>query len=198
MQENELIQRLQEGKEDAFEFIFRKYFVKLCLFAEHMLKDSSAAEEIVEDFFCYLWENCKDINKITNLNGYMFRSIHNRCLKYIRHLNVKKKYGEYHQYIYSDKEILEPDYTSYPPFNLSSKELEDKIYAAIEELPDKCKTIFCLNRFENRTYNEIAKDLNISVNTVKTQMARALNKLRESMKDFLPFIAFLFFTIKNL
>lgn len=185
MNENELVSNLRKGSEEAFEFVFKKYFSGLCLFAEHYVKDKQIAEEIVEDFFCYLWEKCNYIAIESSLKGYLYTSIHNRCLKYLRHQKVQNNYIESLQYLFTDKEILEPVSDSYPEDNLISKELEEKILHEIDALPDQCKKIFSMNRFENLTYIEISEKLGLSVNTVKTQMARALEKLRNGLKEYL-------------
>lgn len=189
MDENELIQRLRLGEEAAYEFIFRNHFTGLCLFAEHFLKDKDAAEEIVEDFFCHLWDNYVNISITSSLRGYLYRSIHNRCLKYIKHQKVEQQYIADHQYYFTDKEILESASDDYPMVNLITKELENKIAVIIESLPSQCKRVFCMSRFENLTYQEIADKLNVSLNTVKTQMARALQKLRKELKDYLILLA---------
>jgi RNA polymerase sigma-70 factor (ECF subfamily) len=188
MNENELIKQLQNGEEAAFEFIFKKHFTGLCLFAEHFLKDSEAAEEVVEDFFCHLWETGKFNTINTSLRGFLYKSIYNQCLKYIRHKKVEQKYIE-DQYYLNDKEILEGASTDYPSVNLAIRELEDKITSVINSLPEQCRKIFCLNRYENKTYVEIADSLHISVNTVKTQMARALQKLRKELAEYLGILA---------
>jgi len=192
MNENELIQQLKQGEEVAFEFVFKKHFTGLCLFAEHFLKDPHAAEEIVEEYFCHLWENCKNTHITTSLRGYLYQSIYHRCLKYIRHQKVEQKYITSQQYVFTDREILESASGDYPSVNLITRELEEKIGVVIEALPAQCKKIFCMNRFENLTYNEIADKLDISINTVKTQMTRALHKLREELKDYLVILVAIF------
>ncbi|NJK93945.1 MAG: RNA polymerase sigma-70 factor [Bacteroidales bacterium] len=188
MNEDELIKQLQQGDEAAFEFIFRQHFTGLCLFAEHFLKDTAAAEEIVEDFFCHLWETGKYISINTSLRGFLYKSIYNQCLKYVRHKKVEDKYRE-EQYYFNDREILEGASADYPSVNLVVKELEAKISEVIDSLPEQCRKIFCMNRYENKTYQEIADKLGISINTVKTQMARALQKLRNELAEYLALIA---------
>jgi len=185
MEEADLIRGIKDGDEGAFEALFAKYFVKLSLYAGHFVRQQNTAREIVEDFFCDIWINSKHIYIESNLNGYLYRSIHNRCLKYLRHQKVRQKYIDSKQYIYTDKELLEPVSDDVPEAVLIVKELEDKVAEAIESLPAECKKIFSMNRFENLSYIEIAGELGISVNTVKTQMTRALRKLREKLKEYL-------------
>jgi RNA polymerase sigma-70 factor, ECF subfamily len=182
MEESELIQRLRKGEDDAFEFVFRQSFSRLCLLAEHYVRNHQTAEEIVEDFFCHLWDNCHNLSIETSLQGYLHRSIHNRCLNYIRNQKVKQQYLDENQYYFTDEEILEPASSEQHVSNMINRELGDCISTAINSLPEQCRSIFCMNRFENLTYKEIADHMGISINTVKTQMARALQKLRESLK----------------
>lgn len=185
MNEKELISKLREGVEEAYEILFAKHFVKLCLYAGHFLGNDQEAREIVEDFFCDLWINCETINIQSDLKAYLYRSIHNRCLKYLRHQKVRQKYIESRQYVFTDRGILEPVSEDVPEALFIIRELQDKVAVAIEALPPECRKIFMLKRFDDLSYNEIAERLGISVNTVKTQMTRALQKLRESLKDYL-------------
>ena len=188
----EIIQLLKLGDEKAFERVFKNHFTGLCLFAEHFLKDSHHAEEIVEDLFCNLWENCKTIDIAVSLKAYLYKSVYYQCLKFIRHQKVEKKYKDNQGYFLADNQLNDINSQAYPVANLIVKELEDKIEAEINLLPPQCKEIFCLSRFDNLSYAEIAEKLNLSVNTVKTQMSRALQKLRDELKDYLAVLALVF------
>lgn len=185
MDEKELINRLHAGDEDAFEDVFSKHFGKLCLYAEHYVWEKHVAREIVENFFCDFWENCTKITIESNLSGYMFASIHNRCLKYLRHEKVKQRYIESRQYQFTDSKLLEPLSDEFPEAQLILNELERDIAKAIESLPGQCRKVFMLKRFNNMTYREIADKLGITVNTVKTQMTRAMQKLRSQLREYL-------------
>jgi len=185
MEETKTIELLRKGDEEAFEALFSKHFKGLCLYAENILKNSSEAEEIVEEFFCYLWDHCDSVLINTSVNGYLYTSIHNRCLKYLRHQKVKQDYIDEAQYHFADKELLSTVSSNYPEANLISKELEQKISIAIASLPEQCKKVFCMSRFENFSYQEIADCIGVSVNTVKTQMTTAIKRLREELKEYL-------------
>ena len=186
MEEQELIRRLGQNDEEAFEILFRKYFSGLCLFAEHFTRNKETAEEIVEDFFCHLWDTCHSLSINTSLKGYLYRSVHNRCLNCIRKQKVRQQYIADNQYYFADDEILgSAGQEEEPVSKLITGELETEIRKAIEALPDQCRAIFQMNRYENLSYVEIAGKLKLSINTVKTQMARALQKLRVGLKDYL-------------
>ena len=177
--------RMHQDDESAFDIIFRTYYKSLCAFASNYVRNHEASEEIVQDFFCHFWDNNRDISISTSLQGYLFRSVHNRCLNYIRDEKVRQKHIAENQYILSDDELLSGPVPAFYESPIVISELENNIKLAIDTLPDQCKTIFCLNRFEDLSYTDIADKLGISINSVKTQMTRALQKLRESLKDYL-------------
>jgi RNA polymerase sigma-70 factor, ECF subfamily len=184
--ENDLLQQLQSGNEDAIKAIFDTFYEKLCLYAESIIRDHQAAEEIVEDLFVYLWLHADTLMITTSLKSYLFKSTFNNCLKYIRRVKAERKLVDKPDYRLEDDEILYPPSHLHPLSDLFSGELIDKARQVLESLPDQCRLIYSLNRHEDLNYPEIAKKLNISVGTVKTQMSRAFNKFRSGLKEFLP------------
>lgn len=183
--EKNIIKLLNLADENAFEAVFKEFFSGLCQYAYRIVKSQAIAEEIVEDLFLHLWENAgkNDIN--TALRPYLYKSVYNRCLKYLRHIKVEQKYAEYSGYCLKDEEMYSTFSQDFPLANIIAKELSSDIKKAINDLPEQCREIFLLQRESELTYNEIAEKLNISINTVKTQMARALCKIRDSLKDYL-------------
>jgi len=189
--ENELFRQTKKGDVYAFEKLFKAYYRNLCFFAEHYVKEKAMAEEIVGNFFMNLWEKRITIEIKGPVKSYFYSSVHNQCIKYLEHLKVMKKYEEYALSRLRSKELLAPLSNAYPLANLISQEIVEDIERSISELPEKCREIFCLSRFEEMSYDDISAKLDVSVNTVRTQMARALQKLRESLKNYLPLIALL-------
>ena len=189
--EKDLVLKIKRGDFLSFEILFKKYYKNLCFFAEHYVREKPMSEEIVSNFFFNFWEKRKSINIEISVKSYLYSSIHKQCIKYLEHLKVMKKYEEYATNMLKNKELLAPMSTGYPLANLISKEIVNEIEQAINDLPEKCKEIFCLSRFEEMNYEEISNKLNISINTVRTQMTRALQKLRERLKQYLPVIVWL-------
>jgi RNA polymerase sigma-70 factor (ECF subfamily) len=189
--ENDLFRQVKKGDAYAFEKLFRTHYKNLCFFAENYVKEKAMAEEIVGSFFINLWEKRKTIEINGSVKSYFYSSIHNQCIKYLEHLKVMKKYEEYATFRLRNKELLAPSSNAYPLANLISQETVKDIEKSIGELPEKCREIFCLSRFEEMSYEDISVKLDISINTVRTQMARALQKLREDLKNYLPLAAFL-------
>ena len=193
-----LFNRIRDDDFIAFETIFKKYYKSLCVFAENYVGEPEMAKEIVSDFFLKFWENRKKIHINSSGKNYLFTSIHNLCIKYLEHLKVLKKYHEFAESQLKNIEFLTSVSGDYPLANLISKEIVADIEEAIENLPDKCKEIFKLSRFEDLSYDEIATKQNISINTVRTQMSRALEKLRESLSKYFPVVIFLMYCVYNL
>ncbi len=193
--EKNLILQVKKGNILAFEKLFKTYYKNLCLFAEYYVREKTMAEEIVGSFFLKLWEKRKNIEIKDSVKSYFYKSIHNQSLKYLEHLKVMKKYEDYARTMLEMKELLSYSSENHPLANLISREIVQDIEKAVNRLPEKCREVFCLCRFENMSYEDIAGKLNISVNTVRTQMSRALAKLRESLKDYLPLFLLILFNM---
>lgn len=162
----------------AFEKLFRSFFPGLVLFAMKYLPDQDSAKEVVHNVFLNLWEKREKIDTSASLKSYLFTSVHNRCLNFIRD---RKKFDT------DESSILKIESTDFSDGSdrLEEQELEQRIYDALEALPEKCREVFKLNRFEGMKYGEIAGHLGISVKTVEAQMSKALKILREKLSDYL-------------
>lgn len=162
----------------SFEELFRKYFSHLCSFAQKYVHDLDESKDIVHHVFINLWQKREEVDTQTSLKSYLFTAVHNRCLNYIRD---RKKIVQF------DAPIHESDLGAYLQTRdyLVSSETEDRINRALDDLPEKCREIFMMNRFDNLKYREIAEKLNISVKTVETQMSRALKALRATLSDLI-------------
>jgi len=160
--------------------LFRQYFPPLMAFAKKILTDEDDAREVVHRVFINLWEKRDEIDATTSLRSYLFTSVHNRSLNMVRD---RKKF--------SSEEM--PDVAGEVDVGaqIEAMELEEKIREAITALPEKCRQVFELNRFEGLKYSEIAAQLNISIKTVENQMSRALRILREKLLKYLTLLLWL-------
>jgi RNA polymerase sigma-70 factor (ECF subfamily) len=183
--EKEIIKLFHEGHEDAIETIINEYYEGLCLYAESIVKKHEIAEEIVEDLFIFLWLNANKVSFQVSMKSYLYRSTHNNCLKYLDKLKTENKRAEKMHYSLKDKGLLHPTSPFQPLSKLIVKELEDSAEQILNSLPEQCKKIYSLNRYQNLSYSEIANKLKISVSTVKTQMSRAFKRFREGLMDYL-------------
>ncbi|MFN8255031.1 MAG: RNA polymerase sigma-70 factor [Bacteroidales bacterium] len=185
------LQLLLDGKEEALKIIFDQYYEGLCLYAESIIRNHQVAEEIVEDIFIYLWENNTKSTIQTSVKSYLYRSVHNNCLKYLNKQKTRKNLIEVMHYTLDDISLLHPLSDDYPISEMITKELEEKAGNILETLPDQCREIYKLNRFENLSYPEIATKLGITTGTVKTQMSRAFQRFRENLNEYLPIMIML-------
>ncbi len=192
----DLLKKVREGNEEAFELIFFNYYNKLCIYANFLLKSKETAEEVVQDVLLKLWETRHKLDITVSLRAYLYRAVHNKSVNHITCLRTREKHLKNMTDDINMKPIIYPLSNNYPIANLISKELEDEIEKALNALPEKCRTIFKLCRFENLSYQDVAKKMNISVNTVKTQMKRAFEKFRQVLKEYLPVI--ILFTLISL
>jgi len=179
---DELSYRIRLGDEQAFELLFRKYYTRLCGFANKFVNNIELSEELVQEVFLKLWQNRAKLNDNTTIKSYLFKLVQNQSLNSLDHKKVEQKYADIMRVAYPAKDNFSP-YES-----LLAKELEDKISIAINDLPTECKKIFELSRNEGLKYKEIAQKLNISIKTVETQISRALKKIRIELKDYMYLI----------
>jgi RNA polymerase sigma-70 factor (ECF subfamily) len=188
--EENIFKQFRNGNENAFEFIFKTYYGHLHNYARQILKDPDAAEEAVEMTFLNFWENRMNIALSSSIKSYLFKSVYNNCLNHIKHLHVKERYVLYFKYHATTDNAGNLISDDYPLSRVIENELETLIQKALDNLPPQCREIFLLSRHESLANDEIAEKLNISINTVRTQISRALAKLRKSLKEFLSLILF--------
>jgi RNA polymerase sigma-70 factor (ECF subfamily) len=174
IRDTEIARRIRNGDTGQFESLFRSSYVSLVRFAKTMIKDHDTAEEIVQDLFFRLWQDKENLKIESSLNGYLFRSVHNRCLHFIEHKRVIARHAEEISYSQSENQESPSDILNY-------KELQEKIARIIEKLPERCGKIFTMSRFEGLKYNEIAEKLSVSVKTVEANMGKALKEFRKEL-----------------
>ncbi|HEU5168489.1 MAG TPA: RNA polymerase sigma-70 factor [Chitinophagaceae bacterium] len=180
--ENEAIGTLlAQRDETAFEQVFKTHFKRLHAYAFTILRDEVEAEEMVQQVFFKLWERNENLSLTGSVSAYLYRAVHNECLNYLKHQKVRSNHQLH--VAYSMKNEVE-----HPAKKVMAGELEKKIHTALNELPEQCRTIFQMSRFDELKYREIADKLGISIKTVENQMGKALKLLREKLVDFLIFI----------
>ena len=177
--ESFLIEGIRQGEEFAFEYIFKCYYRRLCLFAQKYVHDSHTAESIVLRIFERLWEKREEITISQSLSSYLFQSVYHECLNHLNSFSHRQKPTDsIYQYL---EDHRGPDYHFLSRFY--AKELEEKIRQGVRSLPAKCRDIFYMSRYEDLSHKEIAEKLNISVRTVENHIGIALEKLRKVLKE---------------
>ncbi|PKK37149.1 RNA polymerase sigma-70 factor [Siphonobacter sp. SORGH_AS_0500] len=182
--DQQFLEAIRTGNERTFELLFRQQYSPLCQYGFSFLKDWDDAEEVVQAMFLAFWEKRDSLVITTSLKSYLYRAVHNRCLNRIKHLSVQ---AEYQSYVQADGS----DVYQSPVQELMASELDIQLQRAIERLPEQCRLIFMMSRFEELKYQEIADQLGLSIKTVENQIGKALRILRTELADYLPLLLLL-------
>lgn len=166
----------------AFETLFKAHFKALHAYASAMLQNDEMAEEIVQNMFMKLWEKRSRVEIQTSVKAFLYKCVHNDVLNYIKHQKIKTKYRDFTAY------SMNHHAESKASDRLELNELEGRLGDALNVLPQQCRTIFQMSRFEELKYREIADELGLSIKTVENQMGKALKILRLKLIDFLPIL----------
>jgi RNA polymerase sigma-70 factor (ECF subfamily) len=157
---------------DCFERLFKELYTPLCRYCLQFLRRTDLAEEIVQEQFIVLWEKRNEINITTSYKAYLYKSVKNRSLDYLKSKFAKLTFE-------SEEESIHIPFDTNPFEQAHQKELEKMIEKAIESLPQKCYAIFSMSRFGELSNKEIANQLNISEKTVENQITIAIKKVKE-------------------
>lgn len=177
---------IQQKNTGTFERYYKEHFKSFFLMACKYVKDSAQAEEIVNDVFMKLWEDGGQITIETSLKSYIYKAIINRGINTI---NKNKRESLFK----IDVGMLQDE--SYELRQIEENELKMKLFAAIDQLPDQCRKVFEMSRFEELKQQEIADILGISIKTVKNHITIALKQLNNSLVNY---IILMILAIKNL
>lgn len=198
MEDQLIIDQLKHGDEKAFKYVFDNHYTLLCRFANQLLHDPQLAEEIVDDAIFYLWEHRDELTITHSLRAYLVQSVRNRSLNMLN--SAVYRHEQHSSEITPEEniEFLDALFVDdrHPMGMLIEKELENEIMACVDQLPDECRRIFKMSRFQEMKQEEIARELNISVNTVKYHIKNALAYLRLHLSSYLA-SALIAFLLKN-
>lgn len=180
------ILQLSNDDRNSFKSIFHEYYQPLWHLSQYYLEDKDEAKEVVQDAFLKLWEIRHDLNPNSNLRNFLFTLVKNNCLNNLKRKQILLKHHEKIRWIemryqYESLARMGDDY-------LEINELKDKIDVAIQQLPEHCRIIFEMSRFEDLKNREIAEKLNVTQKTVEAHLTKALKILRKELKDYLPII----------
>ena len=173
-----------------FEELYLLHYAKMLRFAKQYLLVAEDAENVVQDVYSDLWEHWHELSSHPNHLAYLLYVTRNRCIDHLRRKTVRQNIHQ--KLVDQQKELLKLNLQALEQFDALYKTENDidlVIQKALSCLPPKCREIFYKNKLEGKKHKEIAFELNISINTVESQMAIAYRKLREALKDILPLLA---------
>lgn len=160
-----------KGSRPAFDSLFRKYYAPLCRFACFFTGNGDDAEEAVQTAFITFWESKGKIAITRSVKAYLYQMVRNNALMHLRKTETRKRYES--DFVEKSEQEM-PEEKSY-----TDGDINRMVARGMEILPDRCRTIFALSRFDGLSYEEIATYLDISPKTVENQMGLAFQKLRE-------------------
>ncbi|HOY16938.1 MAG TPA: RNA polymerase sigma-70 factor [Haliscomenobacter sp.] len=176
LNDQEFFDLLSTNAEKAFEWLFRRYFTELCQVVYRVTPDEHLAQDLVQEVLYELWRKRDQLNISTSLRAYLKRAVLNRTLN---HLRDNRKWSTEERM----PELADQEFD--PTENLRAEELQKRVDAAIDELPERCRMVFVLSRYEELSYRDIATELGIAEKTVENQVSKALKYLRERLQPFL-------------
>ncbi|MDY7394334.1 RNA polymerase sigma-70 factor [Aureibaculum sp. 2210JD6-5] len=180
MESDLIIRQINNNDRVAFKGVFQLHYDDLVRYANNYLYDLAASEDIVQDVFIYIWEHSSKIKIEKSLNSYLHIMVRNRCLNYLKALKItdNSNFLELTASLITENTLdnfLDDD----------KKIIYNQILKIVESMPDKMQKVFKLKFLSGYKYAEIAIELGVSINTVKTQLKRAKFKINESISIIL-------------
>jgi len=181
---------LKNSSHEIFEDLFNVYFAKLCSYALRFLQYEEDAIDIVQRCFVKLWEKRNEADNINSFRAYLYKSVYNKSLNFLRSEQCKKKYVSHEGYCLA--QTYAKDFE-----NTYTEDLQDKLLTELENLPEKNKNIFKLRYLEGYNTKEVSEILGISKRSVESYISRSLKMLRDkfSLTDAVTLYLILSFSI---
>jgi RNA polymerase sigma-70 factor (ECF subfamily) len=171
-----ILDTLKEQPEIALKVLYDEYYNYLCSVVYKMLGDSALAEDITQEVFVEVWSRRDSLDVNISLRGYLRRVAVNKTLNHIR--SKKMNFEE-------ENSVLQvPSNENSTQKILEAADLQKVINDSIDSLPDKCRVVFGLSRFEELSYKEISAELGVSIKTVENQISKALKLVRKAVFDY--------------
>ncbi|MDR2231891.1 MAG: RNA polymerase sigma-70 factor [Tannerella sp.] len=171
------------GEEKAFNRIFEEYYPRLLRFAGEYVGDVDEAEDILQNVFLKLWQRMKSLQPDTNLYAYLLTMVKNGCMDFLKHRQVVERFATGQQTLEKEMQFNYHAISQFDSGYPDIETLERMVEKAISELPEQCRRVFELSRYDGLKYREIAEKMEISVKTVESHISNALKILRVALKD---------------
>lgn len=159
----------------AFRILYKEYYRALVVYAMQLIEEPQAAEDIVQELFSTIWERKRPFQSLGSLNNYLYNSVRNASLDYLKHKDVENVYLQKIENEYRKFDLNEEDEEDF-----FGEEVYRQLFQTIDALPERCREVFLLH-MDGKKNEEIAVALHVSLETVKTQKKRAMAVLRKKM-----------------
>ena len=179
--DSELLRLIQRGDSGALGMLYMRYSDRVRRFAMGFLQNEGDADDVTHDVFVTLWQQCAEIPDVASLKAYLFRMTRNAVFNAYKHRQVEYKYQ-------AEAGAAESPATPQTDDRVSTADLLEMIDLAVRNMPEQRRRVFCMSRYENMSYNDIAEALNISPKTVQYHISGALAELRKLLSAMAFFI----------
>lgn len=186
--EHEILKRFKAGDEMAFEIIFHRSKGKLMGFLKNTLPKGEDSESVLQESYLKLWNVRKDVDVNQKIEALIFTIARNIVIDIMRKRLTKQKYLERYFSVIESQQLDNHDTLK----NIEYSEMEKIIFELIEELPEKRRIIFELSRLEGLSYKAIAQKLDITENTVDTQIRSALSHMRNGVEKYIGMVVWIY------
>ena len=193
----DIITPLEVISEEDFGAFYSSYYKRFCRYAYYYVNNIQIAEDITHDAILYYWENRSNISTETDVLGYLLLVVKNKCLNYLKHINVEAEYSKKYQELYEweiNARIMTLEDENYS--DIFTKDIMDIVKKSLSKLPKQTQDIFRKNRFEYKSRKEIAVEMGVSLQKIDYHINKANDHLFRDLKDYLPLVLLLF--IKNI
>ena len=191
-QDTDIVKGLKAGSDAAYRYLYEHHYKMLCVVACELVHDTMVSEMIVSDVIFAIWKNREMMEINTSLRNYLIKAVRNQCLNYLAQSRRQQAMRDYMGKKIEIEQGDDENSHNNPLTQLIEKELDKKINDSIEALPELTRRIFCMSRFDDLKYEEIAQEIDVSVDVVKYHMKTALAKLRVALKDYLTLVLVFF------
>ncbi len=189
---SDIITPLEIDSERNFGSFYESYYKRFYRYAYYYVNDSETAEDITHDAIMYYWENRRRLSSETDVLGYMLLTVKNKCLNYLKHLQIEAEYNKSYQELYEwevKARIMTLEDENYS--EIFMKDIIEIATKSLAKLPKQTQEIFRKNRFEYKSRKEIATEMGVSIQKIDYHINKANDHLYKDLRDYLPlFILF--------
>ena len=189
--DEQLLEDIKDGKASALEIFFQNSHARLLNYAKLFVARDAVAADMVQEAFIHFWANRKELRRGKSIESLIFTSVRNRCLNYLRDENTYRNHLDNFKTERTDiQHLAQYDFLSNEEESLEELLLKE-LNISIDNLPEKCRQVFVMNKIDGKKQREIAEELGISQKVVEKHIATAKMKLRESLEFKFPTLSLL-------
>lgn len=184
-----IITPFEVNSELNFASFYNSYYERFLRYAFYYINDRQTAEDITHDAILYYWENKESVSPNTDVLGYILLTVRNKCLNYLKHLQIEVEYNKKFVALYEweikarIRTLEETDYAE-----IFKKDILDIITKSLTKLPRQTQEIFMQHHFKNKSRKDLAAEMGVSVQKIDYHINKAIDHLYNDLEDYMPFI----------